>query len=136
QSRNGTLLNGQRVISSALKSGDLIVIGAVQMTVIIHAVSPNLAVPQTTPAAPLARAIAPGGKPTGVGGVVAGAVEINPLEQLDDLEIIEAAGAGAKKAEAPIDPKSPDAPFRLLRRAADAMPSRHYDVEDIILVNP
>src|SRR4051812_11146043 len=35
QSRNGTLLNGQRVINSVLKTGDLIVIGAVQMQVVI-----------------------------------------------------------------------------------------------------
>jgi type II secretory ATPase GspE/PulE/Tfp pilus assembly ATPase PilB-like protein len=62
QSRNGTLLNGQRVMQATLKSGDVIGIGTIQMTLVVHNVN----------------------KPT-----ADAPKELDDLEILDELEVIE-----------------------------------------------
>src|ERR1043165_8261966 len=42
RSRNGTTVNGERVINTVLKSGDLIAVGDTQATFMVHEVSPSL----------------------------------------------------------------------------------------------
>jgi len=121
QSRNGTLLNGQRVMIAQLKSGDVVAIGEVQMKIILHHVSRSLAGKKE-------EAI-PSGALTPASNAAIGAPSLDPL---DDLEVI-----GTADAPGPAVPEDPAMlPFNILRRAADAMPDRTHDIDAISLVSP
>lgn len=112
QSRNGTLLNGQRVMNSALKTGDVIAIGAVNMTVVIHAVSKTLAGAKGNVAA---------------GNAVSAADAVDEIEEiaLDDLEVI----GSAPEAAAAV------APLAVVRKTAEAMLNKDFEAEAISLLD-
>jgi type II secretory ATPase GspE/PulE/Tfp pilus assembly ATPase PilB-like protein len=157
QSRNGTNLNGQRVMSAQLKSGDVLAIGSVSMTVVIHTMSESLAgKPNGAPAAAAgaAGAAAPAGRtdfrnrnapkpaaPAAKAAPVparAGAAKgapaaeaVDDLEVVDELEVIEDAPTGMAGMTA----NRNEPPMRALRRTADAMSAHDFDVEAITLIN-
>ncbi len=125
QSRNGTLLNGQRVMSTILKSNDVIAIGAVQMTIIVRHSSqgseetfkPKTAPPRT----PLKPSAAP----------AKGAKGSEPTEAVDDLEVLD-------ELEVIDDPTAAvegESIFSIIRRTAGAMLDKSFEADAIDLIN-
>jgi type II secretory ATPase GspE/PulE/Tfp pilus assembly ATPase PilB-like protein len=105
QSRNGTLLNGQRVMQASLKSGDVIAIGSIRMTLVVHSVQPGAGKAAGAPGEPL-----------------------DELEVLDDLEVIEDAPLGAPLGEG-------ETAFTRLRSIAENMLNKTFDLDQIQVFN-
>jgi type II secretory ATPase GspE/PulE/Tfp pilus assembly ATPase PilB-like protein len=121
QSRNGTQLNGQRVLNAMLKSGDVIAIGATSMTIVVHQSggAGQKKFERTMPARPAAAPLAGGpAKP------VEPPVEaLDELDVVDELEVVEE------------EPAAPEPPLKVLRHTADALLNHNFDVDAISLIN-
>jgi type II secretory ATPase GspE/PulE/Tfp pilus assembly ATPase PilB-like protein len=120
QSRNGTQLNGQRVLNAMLKSGDVIAIGATAMTIVVHqsAAGGQKKFERTVP-----------GRGAATVGGVAKAPE-KPAEEVDDLAVDE-----LEVVEEEAEPVVPEAPLKVLRHTADALLNHLFDVDAISLIN-
>ena len=119
QSRNGTQLNGQRVLNAMLKSGDVIAIGATSITIVVHqSGAGQKKFERTMPARPAA--VAPGAPP-------------KPVEEpaVDDLAVVDELEVMEEEAE----PAVPEAPLKVLRHTADALLNHFFDVDAISLIN-
>ncbi len=127
QSRNGTQVNGQRVLNAMLKSGDVISIGSTAMTIVMHQASTAGAggggkkFERTVPA----RAPAPQG---------ASNAAPEATEELDDLEPVEEMEVVEDEVEVE-EPGIPESPLKVLRKTADAMLNHQFDVDGISLIN-
>ncbi len=126
QSRNGTLVNGQRVMNAPLKTGDVIRIGEVEMKIILHHVSKSLAGKHAAEEVGGAEGAGRGNAVGKRGAAVAGG------DSVDDLEVVE---TPAVPAALEVDDPA-QIPFVVLRRAAEAMPDRTHEIESIALVSP
>jgi general secretion pathway protein E len=111
QSRNGTQLNGQRVLNAMLKSGDVIAIGATSITIVVHQAGAGgqKKFERTQPgrAKPVEEPV------------------VDDLAVVDELEVME------EEAE----PAVPEAPLKVLRHTADALLNHLFDVDAISLIN-
>jgi type II secretory ATPase GspE/PulE/Tfp pilus assembly ATPase PilB-like protein len=119
QSRNGTQLNGQRVLNAMLKSGDVISIGATALTIVVHQAGAQNTkkFERTMPARPATAALAAEKPPEKV------VDELDELEVVDELEVMEE------------EPAAPEPPLKVLRRTADALLNHNFDVDAISLIN-
>jgi general secretion pathway protein E len=104
QSRNDTLVNGARVMQATMKSGDVITIGSITMTLVVHAVKKE-------------EKHSPAGEPG-----------VDDMEVIDDLEVINEPGVGV-----PLE--AGESVFLRLRKIADQMLNRNFDVDHIQLFN-
>ena len=120
QSRNGTVLNGHRVMQAQLNSGDSITIGGIVMTVTIRQeLSPTGA---PAPHSPFTR---------GAPGTPAAPP---PPDVIDDLEVVEDETISVAPGAAPILGNTLTA-LKTLRRAADALLDKHFEPDQITLIN-
>ncbi len=116
QSRNGTQVNGQRVLNAMLKTGDVISIGATQLFVTIHQGN-GAAQKRFERTVPSKNAPA---KPA--------AENVDQLEMIDELEVIE-------EGDIEMVGDEKEGAIGKLRQTADAMPDRSFTEETIALIN-
>lgn len=121
KSRNGTLVNGQRVLTQVLKTNDVIGIGDTTVKIVIHQAAGTAATTAKGAAVPVK---APAG-----GGAIPLAENVAPVEQLDELEVLD---EGEMLMEIPDENESP---LVRLRRTADGMLNKTFDVPAINLIN-
>ncbi len=142
QSSNGTGLNGHRIMKAQLKSGDVITIGGVEMTLVIREdASPTGASPPPQPppqpppppAVNAPRALPP--KPAGASRPPAKMEAEGGAEELDDLEVVEEEDEiSVAPGLAPIGGDTLTA-LKTLRRAADALLEKYFEPDAITLIN-
>jgi type II secretory ATPase GspE/PulE/Tfp pilus assembly ATPase PilB-like protein len=138
QSRNGTLLNGARVMTAKLVPNDVITVGDTQITLMVRKGDGK---GEAEPAADLKlgeRGLLKKPMPRrGAGAAAKKEEKLDELEEvpegieiLDDLEVIEDEGpiglVGGDEEEAPVDK---------LRKLADGMPEKNFDIDAIELIN-
>jgi type II secretory ATPase GspE/PulE/Tfp pilus assembly ATPase PilB-like protein len=137
QSRNGTLLNGARVMTAKLSPNDVVTVGETQITLMVRK-GDGKAAPE--PAAEdlklgerglLKRPAPAKGAPPKQEEVLDELEEVpEGIEVLDDLEVIEDEGpidlVGGDDEESPVDK---------LRKLADSMPQKDFDIDAIELIN-
>jgi len=145
QSRNGTGLNGQRVMNARLNSGDVITIGEFALTVIIRldvsptgAMAPSASAAPHQPFVPFKRGV-PGTPPPPAGAPEPEALDnpevLDEMEEIDDLEVVDDdQPISLAPGVAPILGDTTTA-MKVLRRAADALLDKYFEPDQITLLN-
>jgi general secretion pathway protein E len=110
QSRNGTTVNGTRVMQAELKHGDVIGVGAVEMTLVSR---------DARSSSTAGRQISGSNGPPPIPGAAAGIEEM-----IDELEVVEEKDLA----------KDPVTVLKALRRAADALLEKHFEAAAIQLI--